>query len=276
MPLTSPLKWAGSKRWLVPQLQSYWDWYGNQYGNQTRLVEPFAGALNVAFGLEPKRALLNDINPHLMQFHRFCQQGKRIPVQFVNERESYLQMRALFNGLTAINSDSEAVAWIFYYLNRNGFNGLCRYSKSGNFNTPFGRYKNPSFEYDFSDYAPIMQGWELRCDYFSSLQLETTDLLYIDPPYDGCEFTQYNGHKFEWDEQIQLARWAATHTGPVIVSNGTTDRILKLYQREGFEVSVISGRRNSISSKAESRTTKSEMFATRNIPAEMTQLEVAA
>ena len=61
--LTPPLKWAGGKRWLVPHLLQYWS--GNE---QRRLVEPFVGGLAVTLGLAPQKALLNDLNPHLLLF----------------------------------------------------------------------------------------------------------------------------------------------------------------------------------------------------------------
>lgn len=274
MQLTSPLKWAGSKRWLVPQLTPYWHWYCNQYGNQTRLVEPFAGACNVAFGLESKRALLSDSNPHLIAFHQFCQRGGQIPLRFVYNREYYCRLRNTFNNLATSNPQSEMIAWLFYYFNRCGYNGLCRYNQQGGFNTPFGRYKKVEFEYDFSAYAPVMRGWELVSGDFSEIELQESDLLYIDPPYDGCKFTQYDGNKFT--RQVELVEWAAEHRGPVIASNNPTEAILKLYQSKGFSIAIIPGRRNSISSKTASRTQKFEMFATRNIPVELMQLEVAA
>jgi DNA adenine methylase len=61
--LKPPLKWAGGKRWLVPHLRPLWEPFANR-----RLVEPFCGGLAVALGLMPDRALLNDRNPHLINF----------------------------------------------------------------------------------------------------------------------------------------------------------------------------------------------------------------
>ena len=61
-----PLKWAGGKRWQVPRLRALWDPH-----RQRRLVEPFCGGLAVAIRLTPSRALLNDVNPHVVNFYRF-------------------------------------------------------------------------------------------------------------------------------------------------------------------------------------------------------------
>ncbi len=68
--LTPPLKWAGGKRWLLPQLRTLW-----QPHAERPLVEPFAGGLAVALGLAPTTALLNDVNPHLINFYRWLQRG---------------------------------------------------------------------------------------------------------------------------------------------------------------------------------------------------------
>ncbi|CAG0971204.1 partial Modification methylase DpnIIA, partial [Anaerolineae bacterium] len=74
IPLKPPLKWAGGKRWLVPRLQLLWEVHLKQYP-EARLVEPFCGGLAVTLGLQPERALLNDINPHLINFYRWLQKG---------------------------------------------------------------------------------------------------------------------------------------------------------------------------------------------------------
>ena len=66
--LTPPLKWAGGKRWLVPHLQNIWQSHHN-----LRLVEPFCGGLAIALGLQPQKALLNDINSHVINFYECLQ-----------------------------------------------------------------------------------------------------------------------------------------------------------------------------------------------------------
>src|SRR5689334_17452383 len=68
-----PLKWAGGKRWQVPHLSRYW-----QRHRCRRLVEPFCGGLAVAITLMPERALLNDINPHVINFYTWVKRGLTI------------------------------------------------------------------------------------------------------------------------------------------------------------------------------------------------------
>ncbi|MFT5173900.1 MAG: DNA adenine methylase, partial [Gammaproteobacteria bacterium] len=79
-----PLKWAGGKRWLAPRLR---EWY--QPYRRRRLVEPFCGGLAVALALQPRRALLNDVNAHLVNFYLHLQRGLKVNVTMRNEREHY-------------------------------------------------------------------------------------------------------------------------------------------------------------------------------------------
>src|SRR5579872_6751516 len=76
VPLRPPLKWAGGKRWQLRHLRPIWTAH-----EPRRLVEPFCGGLSVALGLCPRRALLNDANPHLVNFYRWLQQGLRVDLR---------------------------------------------------------------------------------------------------------------------------------------------------------------------------------------------------
>ena len=85
--LAPPLKWAGGKRWLVPFLEPLW-----QPHRERRLVEPFCGGLAVALGLRPERALLNDVNPHVINFYRWLQRGLRIDLPMENDETLYYRI----------------------------------------------------------------------------------------------------------------------------------------------------------------------------------------
>src|SRR4051794_27651275 len=74
--LSPPLKWAGGKRWQIPFLRTLWQKQRNR-----RLVEPFCGGLAVTLGLVPQRALLNDLNPHVINFYRWLQRGLKISIE---------------------------------------------------------------------------------------------------------------------------------------------------------------------------------------------------
>src|SRR5688572_8530025 len=132
-PLRPPLKWAGGKRWLVPLLRAYWESHSRR-----RLVEPLCGGLAVALGLQPETALLNDLNPHNVNFYRWLKSGLYIDLEMANDEVLYYRHRERFNQLiNAGESESKEAAELFYYLNRTGYNGLCRFNRKGEYNVPF-------------------------------------------------------------------------------------------------------------------------------------------
>lgn len=261
--LSPPLKWAGGKRWLVPQLLRYWS--GNQH---RRLVEPFVGGLAVTLGLAPRHALLNDANPHLILFYQWLQRGLDPAITNValdNDRGVFDANRVRFNQLiTAGKAESAEAAVLFYYLNRTGFNGLCRFNAKGHFNVPFGKYKTIPYRdgADFAHYREALANYDFRFGDFSTLPTRRGDFLYADPPYD-TEFTQYSAGGFGWADQLRLAQWLAAHPGPVVASNQATPRILKLYRSLGFRVRTAAAPRR-ISCDG-NRDDAREMLATRNL-----------
>jgi DNA adenine methylase len=232
--LPPPLKWAGGKRWLVPRLREIWDPHRDR-----RLVEPLCGGLAVTLGLMPGRALLSDINPHPINFYRWVKKGLVVTLSMKNDKAAYYSCRERFNRLI-----SEGRGWtgeaaqLFYYLNRTGYNGLCRFNQSGLFNVPFGRYSTINYARDFLDYRPVFAGWTFRCGPFETVPLRPDDFVYADPPYD-VQFTQYSRQGFGFEDQVRLARWLARHPGPVVLSNQATPRILALYEGLGFAIEIL-------------------------------------
>lgn len=236
--LNPPLKWAGGKRWLLPYLVNLW------HGFETsRLVEPFCGGIAVSLGLRPTQALLNDTSPHLINFYRWLQRGLVIEIPMLNDERHYYESRARFNALIkAGQEDSKEAAELFYYLNRTGYNGLCRFNSSGEFNVPFGKYKNINYARDFRQYQALLSKWEFQVGDFEAVPLRPDDFIYADPPYD-VEFTRYSKEDFKWEDQTRLAEWLRRHAGPVVLSNQATERVLALYKESGFETVVIPGPR---------------------------------
>jgi DNA adenine methylase len=253
-----PLKWAGGKRWLVPQLAELW-----RPHSRGRYVEPFCGGLAVALGLKPKRALLNDINPHLINFYTHSQRGLEMTIAMRNEAKSFYKHRSRFNQLVNAGEwQSAEAAQIFYYLNRTCFNGLCRFNQSGEFNVPFGRHKAITYIRDFSSFRSLLKNWTFACGDLNELQIRPGDFIYADPPYD-VEFTTYSAGGFGWDDQVRTAEQLATHPGPVVLSNQATPRIVKLYKKLRFEISYLSGPRR-ISCTGD-RTAAREVLATKGL-----------
>jgi DNA adenine methylase len=257
-PLRPPLKWAGGKRWLLPELRKYW-----RANSHRRLVEPLAGGLAVALGLRPQQAVLNDLNPHNINFYRWLARGLGVDLEMRNEAATYYRHRARFNALIAAGeAETAEAAQLFYFLNRTGYNGLCRFNRSGEFNVPFGRHDTINYASDFSVYMDAMAGWRFTVGDFEAIDLLPDDFIYADPPYD-VEFTQYSKEAFGWEEQVRLAEWLAKHPGPVVLSNQATERILALYGELGFELRTLPAPRM-ISCNGD-RTKAIEVVATRGL-----------
>jgi DNA adenine methylase len=233
-----PLKWAGGKRWLVSHLMPLW-----RQHSQRRYVEPFCGGLAVALGLLPDNALLNDINPHLINFYRHLQTGLKIEIEMRNDETLFYQHRARFNDVVkqGLGHTAEA-AQLFYYLNRTCFNGLCRFNRSGEFNVPFGTYSSINYATDFLRYQKALRKWTFTNLDIVSLPIEAKDFVYADPPYD-VEFTSYSAGGFSWEDQKRTAEFLAKHRGPVVISNQATKRVVALYKKLGFMIVYLDGPR---------------------------------
>lgn len=253
-----PLKWAGGKRWQVPRLRTLWEPHRNR-----RLVEPFCGGLAVALGLMPERAVLNDINPHLINFYRWLQRGLTIDLPMENAEALFYQYRERFNALLANGrTESAEAASLFYYLNRTGYNGLCRFNGRGEFNVPFGRYASIRYVTDFLAYRDVFAAWTFISGDLEAVSLEPGDFVYADPPYD-VEFTQYAEGGFSWDDQERTALALSRHAGPVVLVNQATERVEQLYAKLGFRVQFLDAPRR-INCTGD-RTPAREVIATRHL-----------
>jgi DNA adenine methylase len=255
--LPPPLKWAGGKRWQLPVIRVLWAPHAAR-----RLVEPFCGGLSVALGLRPERAVLNDVNPHLVNFYRWLKRGLRVEIPLENDSALFYRHRRRFNGLLAAGRErTREAASLFYFLNRTGYNGLCRFNRSGQFNVPYGRYHRIAYRRDFGPYRDALAGWSFRAGDFARVPLDPDDFVYADPPYD-VPFTAYARGGFAWTDQVRAAQRFARHPGPVVLVNQATERILSLYRDCGFELRLIDAPRR-ISCTGD-RTPAREVIATRN------------
>src|SRR3954471_8609720 len=154
--LPPPLKWAGGKRWQLPHLRKHWEQQSHR-----RLVEPFCGGLAVTLGLLPERALLNDINRHLINFYSWLKRGLEISIPMHYDDALFYRHRVRFNELLESGkAGTREAASLFYYLNRTGYNGLCRFNRAGQFNVPFGRYTTVNYRRGFREYKSAVANWE--------------------------------------------------------------------------------------------------------------------
>ncbi len=254
------LKWAGGKRWLVETLRPYYD-------RKRRFVDPFSGGLSLPLGLRPDRALLSDANPHLMNLYRWMRHGLEyddaLGIDWVYDKTVYYENRSKFNSLSAARQYwTKEGALLFYYLNRTGYNGLCRFNRRGGFNVPFGRHASITYTRDFSPYRAAFAAWEFTHGDFAALPLAPDDAVYADPPYD-VPFTHYAAGGFAWADQVRLAEWLAAHPGPVLLSNQATPRIVALYTDLGYALTYHDAPR--MISRTGDRTPAREVLATRNL-----------
>ena len=217
----------------------------------------------MALGLQPSRALLNDANRHLINFYRWLQRGLTIDMPMDNDKAWYYHSRARFNTLVKSGkSRTREAASLFYYLNRTGYNGLCRFSQQGEFNVPFGKYDAIRYVRDFTAYVAVLADWHFSTVDFETLDLEDDDFIYADPPYD-VPFTHYSMRGFSWEDQERAAVFCSTHRGPVVLVNQATPRIEKLYRDLGFSIARLKAPRR-ISCTGD-RTAVAEILATRHL-----------
>jgi DNA adenine methylase len=256
--LPPPLKWAGGKRWLLPHIGPIWGKHKHR-----RLVEPFCGGLAVTLGLLPERALLNDINTHLINFYRHVKRGLKITIRAEKEKDVFYANRERFNDLIRAGKEQSAeAAQLFYYLNRTGYNGLCRFNRSGFFNVPHGSYTTINYASDFYAYKPLFEGWEFSNVDFEKLTVEPNDFIYADPPYD-VDFTTYSAGGFAYKDQERLVEWLANQSVPTVLSNQATKRIIDLYTKHGFDLEFYAAPRR-ISCNGD-RTAAREVLATKGL-----------
>ncbi|WP_199483052.1 Dam family site-specific DNA-(adenine-N6)-methyltransferase [Vibrio owensii] len=260
------LKWAGGKYGLVEDIQRH-------LPPARKLVEPFVGAGSVFLNTDYDHYLLADINPDLINLYNllkerpedYISEAKRWFVAENNRKEAYLSIRAEFNKTDDVMYRSLA----FLYMNRFGFNGLCRYNKKGGFNVPFGSYKKPYFpEAELEFFAEKAKKATFVCEGYPETfrRARKGSVIYCDPPYaplsNTANFTSYAGNGFTLDDQAALAdiaEKAATERGiPVLISNHDTTLTRRLYH--GAELNVVKVKRT-ISRNGSGRNKVDELLA---------------
>lgn len=226
------LRWPGGKRWLlragicVPTLD-----------DQATYWEPFLGAGSLFFALQPRRAVLSDINRELVVTYR----GLRTrPGYVINELKRLPNDRMTFDRIKAWEpSRQHDRAVRFIYLNRTAFSGLYRENAAGEFNVPFGGAdRRVCQEQVLKDAAACLKGATLRTADFEDIKQEVCagDLVYLDPPYivghRNNGFIRYNSKLFDWQQQLTLAALAealAASGAHVLVSAADHIDVLRLY-----------------------------------------------
>ncbi|MEG4394870.1 DNA adenine methylase [Microcoleus sp. BROC3] len=246
-PLVRPfLKWAGGKRQLLPEIVKY---VPKRISKHT-YYEPFIGGGALLFELQPPKAVINDTNKELINCYKVIRDSldelmeELSKDKYSNSETSYYEMRDLDRSTKKyeILSEVEKAARIIY-LNKTCYNGLFRVNSHGQFNVPFGRYKNPNFLDDavlraVNKYLNSNNITLLNQDFAEAVKdAKRGDFVYLDPPYDPvsetASFTGYDVNGFNRDEQERLKEeFDALHKKDckVMLSNSCTDFILDLYK----------------------------------------------
>ena len=234
------LKWAGGKYRLTDEINRLLP------KRKQCLVEPFVGAGAVFLNSYFERYILADINPDLIHLFNIVKQDVEgyiqacKPVFFhpdANTESYYYTKRQEFNQST----DVFQRAVLFLYLNRFGFNGLCRYNSKNEFNVPFGAYKTHYFpEEELRFFAAKAQSAVFICaDFQQTFQMADEDcVIYCDPPYapisQNSNFTNYSGNEFSIAHQRDLANLAKDtvkqRNVQVVISNHDTPFTREIYQ----------------------------------------------
>lgn len=240
------LRWAGSKRQLLPLLATY------SNCSNTRYVEPFAGSAALFFYLAPRRALLADINKELISAYR---QVKSRPRAVAAELAGTRRGRHSYNRLRAVNPTTLSGpqrAARFIFLNRFCFNGLYRTNRAGQFNVPYGgdRTGNPPSSAHLFACSTLLKRASLLTSTFHETLDEAVsgDFVYLDPPFRVSHqriFTEYSPDQFSpklvrilRDRLLRLDR----NNIPFLLSYAQSEEADLL--RKGFHSVVVSVRRN--------------------------------
>ena len=240
------LRWAGSKRQLLPILSQHWNTTHKRY------VEPFAGSACLFFQLAPERALLGDINQELIRTYWEIKHRVDGVISMLsllsNSRPEYLRLRAI-NPETMNRAERAAR---FIYLNRFCFNGLYRTNSRGDFNVPYGgeRSGNLPTSNDLKACSRALRFAKLvRGDFEKVLvQVRLGDFVYMDPPYSVKArrvFNEYDASSFSETDLVRLRQWMekfANQGIPFLVSYAESDEAK--YLSKHFECSSAMVRRN--------------------------------
>ena len=246
------VKWVGGKRQLARQFRDM-----NLYPHDkfepgiATYHEPFVGGGAMFFDLLPKKAIISDLNNELITTYKIIKKdiynliAKLKEYQSQHNKNFYLKIRA--QNVKKLSDLS--VAARFIYLNRTCFNGLYRVNKSGQFNVPFGKYKNPLIcdEKNLKRVSKALEGIKIYNEDYKQVlkRAKEGDFIYFDPPYypinNTSSFTSYTAENFLEKEQEELRDTFMKLHGRgcyVMLSNSDTPFINKLYSGLGKKITI--------------------------------------
>lgn len=236
------IKWAGGKRRIVDTLLANVPKDFNVY------YEHFVGGGALFFALNPTAAVLSDINSDLITTYKVIQKNPHLLIDKLKEHgNKHSEDYYYATRKNQIADDDIELAARFIYLNKTCYNGLYRVNNKGEFNVPFGKYKNPSIinEDIILSCSNNLQNVELFNSNFASLnqQPSQNDFVYLDPPYHPIKdnsFTKYAKDDFKKEDQLTLFNYCKELDSKGVkfmASNSDTSFINDLYK--GFDIQKI-------------------------------------
>lgn len=252
-PVKPFIKWAGGKKKILEILLR------NKPEKFNRYYEPFVGGGALFFSFTPANAFLSDINLDLVITYNMIKKRPYELIEKLKEHKKkhnenyYYKIRKQFD-----LNDSLNVAARFIYLNKTCYNGLYRVNNKGEFNVPFGDYKEPLIvdEKNIIACSNVLKNVEIFYKDFSMITPSKDDFVYIDPPYhpiDSTSFTKYTKLDFTEADQIRLYKYCHNLNKQCVkfmLSNSDTQFIRNLYK--DFDIKVVDAPR-SISCKSNGR-----------------------
>lgn len=204
------VKWVGGKRQLMFELLK------NMPQNYNRYFEPFIGGGALFFELQLDNAYISDMNEELINLYQVVRDNVDELITDLKKhdisKEYFMEIRNIDRTEDYENWSSVQKASRFIYLNRTCFNGMYRVNSKGEFNVPFGHYKNPRIvdEKNLINCSNLLQRTEIRHSDFSEIltKVQEGDFVYFDPPYvplnETSSFTSYTKDGFDIDMQFKL------------------------------------------------------------------------
>lgn len=275
------LKWVGGKRQLLSEIKKYMP----KINKNSTYYEPFVGGGAVLFEMQPDKAVINDINRDLIDVYKVIKDNVEDLIKelkkdkYSNTSEAFYDIRELdrqpkkYNNLTGIQKAARIL-----YLNKTCYNGLYRVNSIGEFNSPFGRYKNPNIVNEVglravSKYFNDADITFLSGDFESTVKgIKKGSVVYFDPPYapisKTSNFTGYNESGFGEEQQERLKKLCDKLTDKgihILLSNSDCDFIRELYHdTEKYEIISVKAKR-AINSVGDSRGEVSEVLIKNNV-----------
>ena len=248
-PVAKPiLKWAGGKTQMLGELMPR---VPKTYG---RYIEPFFGGGALFFSLKPENAIIADSNPELINMYLQVANNVDDVIECLQKYENTSEMFYEVRSLDWQTLPKAEAAARTIYLNKTCFNGLYRVNRSGQFNTPFGKYKNPKIcDIDALRLASeALRKADILCgDYILVLEhyAQPGDFVFLDPPYlpisENSDFKRYTKEQFYEDDHVELAKMIGTlHERGcyVILTNSNHPLVHQLYEQ--YKIEVIQTKRH--------------------------------